>query len=272
MLKSKLSKLLSRRRPASHKGDYGRVLVVAGSVGMTGAAVLASRGALRCGAGLTYLAVPRELVSIVDSMTPEVITLPFEKIRDIKADVVALGPGLGAAPRTRKLTSSLLSHPTPLVIDADGLNVIAKHPELLGKGKAEDKVILTPHPGEMSRLLNESVERIQKDRVAAAKKAAKKFGCIVVLKGHGTVVADPGEKIFINTTGNPGMASGGVGDVLTGMIAAFVAQGTAFFDAAVFAVHLHGLAGDLAAKELGEYGMIASDLVEKIPYAIQRIS
>ncbi len=243
---------------------------------MTGAAVLASRGALRCGAGLVYLAVPRELVNIVDSMTPEVITLPFEKIGDIKADVAALGPGLGATARTRKLISSLacpeqrrgVPRPAPLVVDADGLNVIAKHPVVMGK----DKVILTPHPGEMSRLLNESVERIQEDRVSAAKKAAKKFGCIVVLKGHGTVIADPAGEIFVNTTGNPGMASGGIGDVLTGMIAAFIGQGIALFDAAVFAVHLHGLAGDLAVKEKGEYGMIASDLVEKIPYAIQRIS
>jgi NAD(P)H-hydrate epimerase len=159
-----------------------------------------------------------------------------------------------------------------MVIDADGLNVIAKHPDLLEKEKDKDKVILTPHPGEMSRLLNEGVDHIQKDRVSAAKNAAKKYGCMVVLKGHGTVIADPGGKIFINTTGNPGMASGGVGDVLTGMIAAFLGQGIAPFDAAALAVRLHGLAGDLAAKDLGEYGMIASDLVEKIPYAIQKSS
>jgi NAD(P)H-hydrate epimerase len=150
------------------------------------------------------------------------------------------------------------------------LNVIAREPDLLEKAKA--KLILTPHPGEMSRLINESIELIQKDRVSMARKAASKFGCIVLLKGHGTVVADPGGKTFVNTTGNPGMASGGVGDVLTGMIAAFVGQGNALFDAAALAVHLHGLAGDLAAKEKGEHGIIASDLVEKIPNAIQKIS
>ena len=181
--------------------------------------------------------------------------------------MIALGPGLGATKRTRKLISSLLPYPLPLVIDADGLNVIAQDPALLKGYKA--KLILTPHPGEMSRLLGQSVGRIQQDRVSAARKASKKFGCIVVLKGHGTVVADPAGRTFVNSTGNPGMASGGVGDVLTGMIAGFIGQGMGLYDAAVLAVHVHGRAGDLAAREKGQHGMIASDLVERIPYAIQ---
>lgn len=270
MSKNKFSKLLLRRRAASHKGDYGRVLIVAGSSGMTGAAVLASRGSLRSGAGLTYLAVPKTLVNFVDSQTPEVITLPFEKIKVVKADAVAIGPGLGATLSTRKLISSLLPHPTPLVIDADALNVIAK--DLVMLKKAQAQVIITPHPGEMSRLIRKSIGYVQKNRSSVAKEAAKRFGCIVVLKGHKTVIAGPSGKVFVNPTGNPGMASGGVGDVLTGMIAGFIGQGVKAWDAAVLAVYLHGLAGDLAAKEKGENGIIALDLVEKIPYAIRQIS
>jgi hydroxyethylthiazole kinase-like uncharacterized protein yjeF len=270
MLKSKFSKLLPKRRPATHKGDYGRVLIVAGSPGMTGAAVLAARGALRAGAGLTYLAVPRNLVNFVDSMTPEVITLPFENINKIRADAIAIGPGLGIGKQTQKLVKSLISTPCSLIIDADALNVISKDLSLLEKAKT--KVIITPHPGEMSRLIKKSVEYIQKNRVSVAKEAAQHFGCMVVLKGYKTVVADPSGKAFTNPTGNPGMASGGVGDVLTGMIAGFIAQRIGPWDASLLAVYLHGLAGDLAAKEKGEYGMIASDLVEKIPYALQRIS
>jgi NAD(P)H-hydrate epimerase len=269
MLRSRISKLLPKRKPATHKGDYGRVMIVAGSPGMTGAAVLASRGALRSGAGLTYLAVPKELVNFVDPMTPEVITLPFEKIKNIKADVVAAGPGLGVSARTRRIISSLISLPSSLVIDADGLNIIAKDLNLLKRIK--EKIILTPHPGEISRLINKSIQYVQKNRVKVAKEAAKRFGCIMVLKGHRTVVAAPSGKTFVNPTGNPGMASGGVGDVLTGMIAGLAGQGMSLWNAAVAGVYLHGLAGDLAAKEKGEYAMIASDLVDKIPYAIQKI-
>lgn len=271
MLKNKISKLLPKRGLASHKGDYGRVLIVAGSSGMTGAATLASRGALRSGAGLTYLAVPKNLVNIVDSMTPEVITLPFEKIKEIKADAVAIGPGLGQNPKIIKLIHSAdAPRCEALVIDADGLNAIAKYPAIIKKARAQ--VIITPHPGEMSRLIRKSVGYIQRNRLSVAKEAAKRYGCIVVLKGYKTVIADPSGKAFVNPTGNPGMASGGVGDVLTGMIAGFIGQGVKVWDAAILAVYLHGLAGDLAAKEKGEYGTIASDLVEKIPYAIQKIS
>jgi NAD(P)H-hydrate epimerase len=285
MLRNRISKLLAKRKPATHKGNYGRVLIVAGSSGMTGAAVLASRGALRSGAGLTYLAVPKNLVNFVDSMTPEVITLPFASIKKVKANAVAIGPGLGTTKQTRKLIISSIIHrlprarsdsdesrgPSSLVIDADGINVIAKDLGLLKKAQAQAEVIITPHPGEMSRLITKSVEYIQKNRVSVAKDAAKRFGCIVVLKGYKTVVANPSGRTFINPTGNPGMASGGVGDVLTGMIAGFAAQQVAPWDATVLAVYLHGLAGDLAAEEKGEHAMIASDLVGKIPYAIQKL-
>lgn len=270
MSKGKILKLFGKRKPATHKGDYGRALIVGGSSGMTGAAVLTARGALRSGAGLTYLAVPKKLVNFVDSLTPEVITLPFENIKKIKADSIAVGPGLGVTSLTRRLLSSLISRPTPLVIDADVLNVIAKDLGILKK--AREKFIITPHPGEMSRLIKKSIEYIQKNRISVAKEAARRFGCIVVLKGFKTVIAEPKGRTFVNPTGNPGMASGGVGDVLTGLIAGFIAQGLSNWDAALAGVYLHGLAGDLAAKEKGEYGMIASDLVEKIPYAIQKCS
>ena len=247
-------------------------MIVAGSAGMTGAAVLASRGALRSGAGLTYLAVPKDLVNFVDLMTPEVITLPFDNIKNVKADVIAIGPGLGAAHQTKKLVASIIPHSSSLILDADALNVLASDLSLLKKTKAETEIIITPHPGELSRLIKKDIEYIQKNRLSVAKETAKRFNCVTVLKGHKTVVAEPSGMVFINETGNPGMATGGAGDVLTGMIAAFKAQGMSAWRAAVTGVSIHGLAGDLAAKEKGEYGIIASDLVEKIPYAIQKNS
>jgi NAD(P)H-hydrate epimerase len=268
MLKTRFNRILPKRKKTSHKGDHGRALIVAGSRGMTGAAVLASRGALRSGAGLTYLTVPADLVDQVDLATPEVITLPFKDIDRIKADAVAVGPGLGVSGKTLRLVASLTKQPLPLVIDADGLNVLAKKPRILKKAKAN--IIITPHPGEMARLLKKDIDFIQRHRSTMAKLAARMFDCVAVLKGHQTVVADPNGKVFVNPTGNPGMASAGVGDVLTGMIAGFLAQGLNVFDAAVLGVYIHGQAGDLAARDKGEYGMIASDLVEKIPYAIQK--
>ncbi|MBU0671453.1 MAG: NAD(P)H-hydrate dehydratase, partial [Candidatus Margulisbacteria bacterium] len=234
----------------------------------TGAAVLASRAALRSGAGLVYLAVPNDLVKYVDCLTAEVITIPFSDIKKIKADVIAIGPGLGTSKNCQKLVASVLRTKVPVVIDADAINIIAKKRKLLAKRKHE--TIITPHPGEMSRLVGKDVKYVQQNRLVVAKKIANKYNCIVVLKGAGTVVADRYGDVYINNTGNPGMASAGVGDVLTGMIAGLKAQGQACWGAAVAGVYLHGLAGDLAAKDKGEYGMIASDLVEKIPYAIQK--
>lgn len=270
MVRGKISSLLPRRRPDTNKGDYGRVLIIAGSPGMTGAAVLASRGAMRSGAGYAILAVPKELVSIVDSMTPEVVTISFQKIPRFKtkADAIAIGPGIGVNRKAKKLISTLAARPTTLVIDADGINNLAQNPKRLKKAKA--KVILTPHPGEMSRLIKKSIKDIQKNRQAIALETAERLNCIIVLKGHRTVVADPSGKSFVNPSGNPGMASAGVGDVLTGMIGGLAAQGLSPWDAAVAGVYLHGYAGDLAAREKGEYGMIASDLVDQIPYAISK--
>lgn len=270
ILRNKISRSLPRRKLESHKGDYGRVLIIAGSSGMTGAAVLASRGALRSGSGLTYLAVPKDLVNIIDSQTPEVITLPIDKYKTVKPNVVAIGPGLGTSAKVKKILRSLLLRKISLVIDADAINIIAKKPNSLKKAKAN--IIITPHPGEMARLLKRKIKDIQKNREALALETAKKYNCIVVLKGNKTVIADPKGNSIINPTGNPGMASGGVGDVLTGMIASFIGQGLSLFDAAIAGVFLHGLAGDLAAEEKGQRGMVASDLVEKISNALQKVT
>lgn len=233
---------------------------------MLGAGILASRGALRAGAGLVYLAVPKELKNCANLATSEVIVKSHEEIKEVKADVIAIGPGLGTTTKIYNILHSLEIGNWKLVIDADALNVISKETSILSKFKGG--VVVTPHPGEMSRLTGLSVASIQKDRVKVAKIYAKKWNAVVVLKGHKTVVAAPTGKTYINTTGNPGMASGGVGDVLTGVIAAFIAQGFFLFDAAKTGVFVHGLAGDIAKKEKGEYGLIASDIVCNLPEAI----
>ena len=279
MSKNKIlwSKIFPKRSPESQKGDYGRVFILAGSEGMLGAAILCSRGALRVGAGLVYLGIPQNVRDILNLATPEVIVVGGDSSQDYftalqKANVLAIGPGLGSR---REVARDLLfklsedKYPFPIVLDADGLNAFSSDPGTFAKLNL--KLILTPHPGELARLLGTKIEEIQRNRKAVAREAAKIFNSILVLKGHQTVVADASGNLYINKTGNPGMASAGVGDVLTGMLAGLIAQGIAPWEASVAGVHLHGLAGDLAAKEKGEYGMIAGDLVENIAYAIQKI-
>ncbi|MBI4227518.1 MAG: NAD(P)H-hydrate dehydratase [Candidatus Omnitrophica bacterium] len=274
-----------RRRPATHKGDYGRVLVVGGSIGLTGAPALCALGALRSGAGLVALAVPESMYVVVAAHIPEAMPTPLPEATGgylssasipavlalaARADVVALGPGLSRAPATQQCVRRLLPKlPRPLVLDADGLNAVAERPELVRRARAP--VILTPHPGELARLLGCSVEAIQRDRVRAAVSTARAWRAIVVLKGYRTVIADPSGKTVVNTTGNPGMATGGMGDVLAGVIAALVGQGFSPFDAAATGAHLHGLAGDLAARELGPVGLLASDVAARLPAAIRRL-
>lgn len=277
MKKNHPRNLIPKRSADAHKGSCGEVFIVAGSPGMSGAGVLAARAALRSGAGLVKLAVPQSLQNFVDSMSPEIIThglaetvmhLISEKaapqIFDLAAgsDVLAIGPGLSQSIITGKITG----WNKPIIIDADGLNSIAGNPVILMKFVSP--VIITPHPGELSRLLNVPIPEIQKNRTKFASETAKKWGVICVLKGAGTVVATPDKKVYINKNGNPGMASAGAGDVLCGMIASFVAQGVLPYEAAVLGVYLHGLAGDLALKTKGVHGLIASDIVEAIPSAI----
>lgn len=270
---------LPKRLTRTHKGDYGRVLVIAGSRSMSGAAWLVSRAALRSGAGLVYLAVPKSIQRLVAAKTREIITIPlpetkegtiarkaYEQIQKIKADVTAIGPGLTTHKETKELVLKLITNLTPkcLVLDADGLNCIADNPSILKQAKT--RVIITPHPGEMGRLIGKSASFVGRNRRRVATTAARKWQVEVVLKGAYTITVRSG-KVFVNSTGNPGMASAGVGDVLTGMIAGLTAQGIA----PEVAVYLHGLAGDLAAGDKGEYGLIASDIIEKIPYAIRKV-
>jgi hydroxyethylthiazole kinase-like uncharacterized protein yjeF len=275
----------SRQRDA-HKGDYGHLMVVGGSPGKAGAAAMAARGALRTGAGLVSVATPNAIVPIIQSQLAEAMCIPSaESIEGtlgigavdelLKAadamSAVAIGPGLSTHFETVQAVRNLIqSMACPLVVDADGLNALAGHTNILKRTKAP--VILTPHPGEMGRLLSIAAADVQKDRVGVASRFAREFNVTLVLKGAGTVVAVPDGRVFINSSGNPGMATGGTGDVLTGMIGGLLAQGFTSGQAACMGVYLHGLAGDLAAKEKGEAALIAGDLIEKIPEAMNAVT
>ncbi|MFQ5862304.1 MAG: NAD(P)H-hydrate dehydratase [Candidatus Brocadiales bacterium] len=277
--------VLPKRKADTHKGTYGRVLVLAGSVGMTGAACLASKAALRSGAGLVTLGIPESLNPIVASKLTCVITKPLPETRKHTlsyrarqeivemsqgAQVVALGPGLSQNPDTKELILWLLENLTGcLVVDADGVNALAERPGVLNKVKAN--IILTPHPGEMDRLMRLSPansSRIHSQRVKVITRFVRKYPHIaLVLKGHKTLVAYKNE-LYVCTTGNPGMASAGTGDVLTGLIAGLWAQGWAStFEAARLGVYLHGLAGDIARDVMGEFSLIATDVLDALPKA-----
>ena len=279
---------LLKRKPDTHKGDYGHVFALAGSAGLTGAAYLTSQAAITSGSGLVTLGIPKSLNPIMARKLIEVMARPlaetkaqslslkaFAEIKKFcdKIDVLAIGPGLSQNKETQALVRKVISKINkPMVIDADGLNALAGHLDTFRRTKDEGGMtILTPHPGEMARLTGKSRDYVQANRKKVAKEFAKKYNVILVLKGHRTVVASPDGKIYINKTGNPGMASGGVGDVLTGMIASFLGQGLPAFDAARFAVYAHGLAGDLAAKEKGQLSLIATDVLNKIPTVLKKL-
>jgi ADP-dependent NAD(P)H-hydrate dehydratase len=272
-------------RPAdSHKGNYGRALLIGGSRGMSGAISLAGRATLRSGAGLVTLAVPQCVQDVVASFEPSYMTrgLPdddgkfafgaVDSMLEIAktATVVALGPGLGRGPMLTSLAARLYREiHKPMVVDADGLFALAETPDVLNQPGGVR--ILTPHPGEFARLTGEKPEGAQ--RIAAAAALAQKDSArrtIVVLKGHATAVTD-GEQYCINHTGNPGMATGGTGDVLTGIITGFLCQGLTPFDAARLGVYLHGSAGDLAAEQVGDVSLIAGDLIDYLPMAFQAL-
>jgi ADP-dependent NAD(P)H-hydrate dehydratase / NAD(P)H-hydrate epimerase len=280
LMGEELAELLPEREPGAHKGDYGHALIAAGSPGKAGAAILAARAAVRAGAGLVTAAVPDPILQTVDLGSIESMTLGLpsgttgqiaERAADVLLDaaegktVLALGPGLGQEPATAAVIRRVvLECLLPLVLDADGVNAFAGRAGELSGRRAE--TVLTPHPGELGRVLGISTAQIQEDRVAAARGAAEETGAIVVLKGHLTLVAS-GTAVFVNPTGNPGMATGGTGDVLTGLIAGLLAQGLDALDATLVAVYLHGLAGDLAASRLGEVSLAAGDLIEILPAA-----
>jgi len=269
------------RPPDAHKGTAGLVLVVAGSRGMAGAAALVGNGALRAGAGLVRIATADSALDTVAALAPCCTTAPLPddgaclkaeaagKVLELAdgQDVLAMGPGLGRTRGVRSVVHEVLARAElPMVLDADGLNVLAgEAKEALGK--AEAPVVITPHPGEAARLLGTTAKEVQTDREAAATRLAQ-LSAVAVLKGAGTVVCD-GERMFVNETGNPGMATAGAGDVLTGMMAALLAAGMAPFDAAVLAVWAHGRAGDLAAGRFGTLGLTATDLLGCVPEALR---
>jgi len=267
---------LAKRPAESHKGMYGTVLVVAGGRGMAGAAAMAGISALRSGAGLVRIACPAEVQPTVASFEPSYMTFPLENDADglirfeparralapllSSASVLAMGPGLGQSDDVKTLVRWVLETvEIPTVLDADALNALAGRADLLANLKRP--VVLTPHPGEFARLTGRTVAEIQADREGHAASLAKAGNLVVVLKGHATVVTD-GTRVYVNTTGNPGMAKGGSGDVLTGVIAALIAQHLPPFEAAQLGVYAHGLAGDMARDQNGEVGMIAGDIVD----------
>lgn len=280
-----LSPQLEKRTGDTHKGTYGKAFILAGSPGFTGAAALASQAALLSGAGLVTAGVPKSLNPILETKLTEVMTLPLPETSDgtlalsaldtilsfaKSAQSLAFGPGVSLHEELFVLLKELIKQtPVPMVIDADGLNLIAKNPDILKEANAP--IILTPHPGEMARLVGTTIPEIQSNRLTIARNFAKNYQVILVLKGAHTLIARPDGQIFINTTGNPGMSSGGTGDVLTGLMAGLIAQKFEPAFAAITSVYLHGLAGDQAAVKKGERSLIASDLLEQLPDIIQEM-
>jgi hydroxyethylthiazole kinase-like uncharacterized protein yjeF len=274
------------RERTGHKGDYGHVLLVGGSVGKTGAAVMGAEAAYRSGAGLVTVATPAECLPVVAGSSMEMMTEPLAQTpagtlspealaRAVELaterDVLALGPGISADPSTGEFVRGLFAAPelagTPLVLDADGLNAFAGDPGALDATGRDASVIITPHPGEMARLLGMGTDDLLEDRIGPVAAFASARNLIVVLKGYRTLTVAPEGDIWVNLTGNPGMASGGSGDVLTGIIAALLAQRLDPVDAAILGVHVHGLAGDMAAEDVGEMSLMAGDQLEYLPEA-----
>jgi ADP-dependent NAD(P)H-hydrate dehydratase / NAD(P)H-hydrate epimerase len=283
-----IAPLLAPRPPDANKGSFGHVLVVGGSLGKAGAAAMAGMSALRVGAGLSTVATAKSALATVAGFHPEVMTEPCEETEagtiSLRAmeyahmdnlvkgkTVLAVGPGISRHAETSEFVRTVVQkYPMPIVLDADGLNAFeGMATKLDGKGRA---LVITPHPGEMARLTGLSIPQVQRDRVGIARSFAREHDVIVVLKGHRTLVAQPGGEVWVNTTGNPGMATGGTGDVLTGMVAGMLAQNPSRVVAAVTsAVCLHGLAGDVACETMGEQSLVATDLIQALPEAIRRV-
>jgi len=277
-----MRELLPRRPRGSHKGTFGHLLVLAGSAGKTGAAALTSGGALRAGAGLVTLGIAESLNDILEVKITEAMTLPLPQAAGARAlgraalepifkfldpkTTLALGPGLGTHPETQEVVRHLVKHlPQPMVVDADGVNAIAADSSGL---PAPGPRILTPHPGEMARLLGVTINEVQARRLEVSRETAARLGTVLVLKGAQTLVAAPDGRVSLNPTGNPALASGGTGDVLTGLIGGFLAQGLAPWDAARLGVYLHGLAADFLAARYGPRSLIAGDLLEVFPEVV----
>jgi hydroxyethylthiazole kinase-like uncharacterized protein yjeF len=281
-----IAPLIGPRPRDSNKGMYGHVLVVGGSLGKTGAAAMAGFSALRAGAGLVTVAAPRSVLGVIAGYHPELMTEPLEETADgtiarqalkafeqiaEKKTLLAIGPGISRHPETLEFVREVVRQSnTPIVLDADGLNAFeGKVQELNGRGRT---LVLTPHPGEMARLTGLNTSAIQRDRINVARSFAREHGLILVLKGDRTVVAKPEGQVWVNTTGNPGMATAGTGDILTGIVAGMLAQNPQReFEAVLAAVYLHGLAGDIARESVGEHSLVATDLVKTLPEAFSRV-
>lgn len=269
--------ILPDRKTDSHKGDYGKVLLLCGSVGFTGAAALAAMGALRSGAGLVYLGVPESIYAIEAVKLTEAIVFPLPEedgklsakaIPEIRKhlkgmDAVLIGCGLGISTGTMAVLDAVLQEfKGPVVVDADGISMLATCPELVKE--RQSPTVLTPHEGEFRRL----DIAVEEERLTGAMIAAKELGCIILRKGHGTVITD-GKDYYINPTGNPGMAVGGSGDVLAGILVSLLGQGIAPLQATACAAWLHGAAGDRSAQKLGQYGMLPTDMLQELPYLMK---
>ncbi len=282
----KLPLPLLRKNLQAHKNEFGHVLILAGSPSMLGASALCGLGAMRTGVGLATIGVPRSLnLTLQRKISPVMMTLPLKETKEQTLaltayaqiaphfkdySVIAIGPGLSRHPGTQKFILKMIaSSPIPLIIDADALNALAKHISVLQQTKTIK--ILTPHPGEMARLMGISQIQIANDRQKIASQFARQNHCILVLKGHRTVVAAPDGRTYINKTGNVGMATAGSGDVLTGMISALLAQGVSGFEAAQWGVYLHGKAGDLAQRIKTKPALLATDIIEHIPSALREL-
>lgn len=279
-----ITRWLSAPRPRdSHKGDYGHLLVLAGSVGKTGAAAMACEAALRMGAGLVTLGIPKSLNSIMEMKMTEVMTTPLEETPDQTLSLHALdsiltlcenkkalviGPGIGTVKETQTLVLKLLeAAKLPIILDADGITALAGEDKPLFE--TNPALILTPHPGEMARLIKKTTRDVQEDRIGTARAYAQDHGLYLVLKGHRTLIATPEGEVHINPTGNPGMASGGTGDVLTGMMGALICQGFGTLPSLQASVFLHGMAGDRVASEKGEKSLVATDIIQMIPMVLK---
>jgi NAD(P)H-hydrate epimerase len=279
--------LIGPRPAASNKGSFGHVLVLGGSTGKAGAAAMAGMAALRAGAGLSTVATAKSVLATVAGFHAELMTEPLEETEAgsialaslqkgrldvlVKAKtVLAVGPGISRHPETAEFVRSVVKkYKVPIVLDADGLNAFEGRAAEL-KTKA-GTLVITPHPGEMARLAGSTIPAVQHDRLNVARTFAREHGLIVVLKGHRTVIAQPDGTVWVNTTGNPGMATGGTGDILTGMVAGLTAQNPdRIAEAVIAAVHLHGLAGDVARESMGEHSMVATDLLKALPEAFRR--
>lgn len=282
-----IAPLVGPRPPAANKGNFGHVLVIGGSVGKAGAAAMAGMAALRAGAGLSTVGTPKSVLPTVAGFHPELMTEPIEETEagtiskralgyghmDALAKdktVLAVGPGISRHAETADFVRTVVKkYKTPMVLDADGVNAFEGHAaELNGEGRS---LVITPHPGEMARLAGSTTVAVQHDRLNVARTFSREHEVIVVLKGHRTLIALPDGAVWVNTTGNPGMATGGTGDILTGMTAGFMAQNPErIVDAVICAVHLHGLAGDVARETMGEQSLTATDLLKALPEAFRR--